>query len=192
MKKFLQPTTYNLKATQGFTLIETLVALAIFSTSIVALISVTGSGVANTNYAKNKFIASYLAQEGVELVRNIRDTNSLLLGPWADFLGGSDGTKGVGKCISLIGCDIDPKTLTVSPCPNQNGCPLFYDYTDTGDGFYTYPTGATSSPFTRKITVTDVAQPSSEEVNITSTVSWNQGGATHRTSYSENLLNWIQ
>src|SRR3990170_1749725 len=67
---------------RGFTLIETLVALVIFTTSITVLISVTGSGVANTNYAKNKFIASYLAQEGVEMVRNIRDN------AWLDPAGG--------------------------------------------------------------------------------------------------------
>jgi len=59
---------------QGFTLIETMVALAIFSVSIVSLIAMTSQGVANVSLAKNKLIASYLAQEGIEVVRNNRDS----------------------------------------------------------------------------------------------------------------------
>src|SRR3990172_8271235 len=159
---------------KGFTLIETLVALVIFTTSIVGLISVTSTGVANTNYAKNKFIASYLAQEGVEMVRNIRD-NSWLFGgatPWADFLD-LNPVKGVGLCINS--CQIDPETLTVSPCVDPDGCPLYYDYTNSGDGFYTY-TGSTPSVFRRKITVAGIGQLSGNaEVSVTSVVSWTQG-----------------
>ena len=60
---------------QGFTLIETMVALAIFSVSVVSLIVMTSQGVANVSLAKNKLIASYLAQEGIEVVRNNRDSN---------------------------------------------------------------------------------------------------------------------
>jgi Tfp pilus assembly protein PilV len=57
----------------GFTLLETLVGLLIFSASILALMSVIGSGVASTQYAKQKIVAGYLAQEGIEYVRNQRD-----------------------------------------------------------------------------------------------------------------------
>jgi len=60
---------------QAFTLIETMVALAIFSVSVVSLIAMTSQGIANVSLAKNKLIASYLAQEGIEVVRNDRDSN---------------------------------------------------------------------------------------------------------------------
>src|SRR3989344_723402 len=62
---------------RGFTLVETLVAVSIFSISILALMSVLASGIANTNYAKQKMIAAYLAQEGIEYIRNMRDTFAL-------------------------------------------------------------------------------------------------------------------
>jgi Tfp pilus assembly protein PilV len=75
----------------GFTLIETLVAISIFSASIIGLMSVLASGVSDTNYAKQKMIASYLAQEGIECVRNTRDNYFLYTSTtgktWEDFVG---------------------------------------------------------------------------------------------------------
>lgn len=61
------------KSNQGFTLLEVLVAVAIFSISVLAMMSVLAQGIASTNYAKRKMVASYLAQEGVEYIRNQRD-----------------------------------------------------------------------------------------------------------------------
>lgn len=71
----------------GFTLVETLIAISIFSVSIITMMSILGSGIANTNYAKNKMVASYLAQEGIEYVRNMRDNAILYTGSgnWTSF-----------------------------------------------------------------------------------------------------------
>ncbi len=82
MKKFFKQ---NNKA---FTLVETLVAISIFTMSILGLISILASGISNTGYAKNKMTASYLAQEGIEYVRNIRDT---------DVISAVDGQTGWSK-----------------------------------------------------------------------------------------------
>ncbi len=65
------------KKIEGFTLLETLVAVSIFSVALIGIMSVLGSGISNTNYVKQKMIATYLAQEGVEYVRNMRDTEVL-------------------------------------------------------------------------------------------------------------------
>lgn len=73
----------------GFTLIETLVAISIFSISILAMMAVLADGISDTNYAKTKITASYLAQEGIEYIRNMRDNYVLYTDTtgltWDDF-----------------------------------------------------------------------------------------------------------
>ncbi|MFA6301478.1 MAG: prepilin-type N-terminal cleavage/methylation domain-containing protein [Candidatus Paceibacterota bacterium] len=80
MKNFLKQINKNYQEnffSNGFTLIETLVAISIFTMSILGLMSVIASGITDTSYAKQKMAASYLAQEGIEYVRNMRDTSVL-------------------------------------------------------------------------------------------------------------------
>jgi hypothetical protein len=38
------------------------------------MMSVLSSGLSDTNNAKKKMVATFLAQEGIEYMRNIRDT----------------------------------------------------------------------------------------------------------------------
>ncbi len=65
---------FFIQKNKGFTLVETLVAISIFSISIVAIMSVLGGGISDINYTKQKMSAGYLAQEGIEHLRNLRDT----------------------------------------------------------------------------------------------------------------------
>jgi len=83
MIKFLKQKNKN----TGFTLVETLIAISIFSVSIIAMMSILGRGISDANYAKKKLTASYLAQEGIEYVRNMRDNAVLYTGGgnWTSF-----------------------------------------------------------------------------------------------------------
>ncbi|HXK35128.1 MAG TPA: prepilin-type N-terminal cleavage/methylation domain-containing protein [Candidatus Paceibacterota bacterium] len=184
MKKYYSKFKKKFASSFGFTLIETLVALAIFSASVVALISVTASGVANTNFAKNKITASYLAQEGVELVRNIRDNAILGSNDWTEFL--SD----IGPCGG--GCTIDPVDLGVSGCANAGGCQLFYTSSGNDPGFYRPTISLGEESIFYSLIVVDNNFSSGAEAKVISTIFWNQGGAQRRVSASENLFNWTQ
>jgi prepilin-type N-terminal cleavage/methylation domain-containing protein len=109
---------------QGFTIVETLVALSIFSVAVIALISVTISGSSGATYVKNKLTASYLAQEGIEMVRNLRDTASFIdpQNTWNLFFGTPTGfgvaTSGViGDCVIPVG-------VTITPTSPPAGCSI--------------------------------------------------------------------
>jgi len=96
------------KQNTGFTLVETLVAISIFTISILGLMSVMARGVSDTSYVKQKVVAGYLAQEGIEYVRNKRDTDVL-------YPGGGDWGIFVGETISypVVGSDFSGFTRTI-------------------------------------------------------------------------------
>lgn len=59
----------------AFSMIEILVWILIFTMWIISVYSIINSTLNLNDYNKNYIIASYLAREQVELVRNIRDSN---------------------------------------------------------------------------------------------------------------------
>lgn len=65
------------KNKSGFTIIEVMVAVFIVSLSLVGILALVDSNLKVQNLNKNTLIASQLAQEGLETVRNIRERNWL-------------------------------------------------------------------------------------------------------------------
>ena len=68
---------FKQKNNKGFSLVEVLIAISIFTMTIVTMMSVIGGGIADVTYARQKMVASYLAQEGIEYIRNQRDSDVL-------------------------------------------------------------------------------------------------------------------
>lgn len=175
----------------GFTIVETLVALAIFSSSIVFLIVVSGSGVSNTTLAKSRLTATYLAEEGIELARNLRDTN-VLSDPsgsgWNTFI------SNISVCDDTVGCNIDPSSLDVCACTGST-CNIPYSPTSGYFGYSTshtcdIPGGASPSPFTRTLNIVPISETTADDVLVTSAVTWNQGASVQRISYQTILMDW--
>ena len=59
----------------GFSILEIIVIVFIVSLGLLGILSLTTQNIRVQYINKNNLIASQLAQEGLELVRNIRDTN---------------------------------------------------------------------------------------------------------------------
>ena len=62
---------------KGFGIIEMIVAMAILSTALIGAVSLASLNMQVQRQAEFKLIAVNLAREGIEVVRNIRDTNRL-------------------------------------------------------------------------------------------------------------------
>jgi len=183
------------KLQSGFTLIETLVAISVFSLSVVIMMSVLADGITDTNYTQDKIVAGYLAQEGIEYMRNLRDTLMLY-----DVNSASAGweamkSKMIGaSCHQTSGCYFDDdlvyssltesiKNLDMTAC--SGNCPILSYSASTGKyGYY----GATIG-FRRKINFQLI---NANEMKISSTVYWTQGSGTYNVTFSENLYNWIE
>jgi type II secretory pathway pseudopilin PulG len=88
----MQKLKNKIRNTKGFTIIETLIGLMILTTAIVSATSMLLGLMQSNKQIVKTLQAHYLAQEGLEAVRNIRDTNWMHNLDWkkgdVKFLGG--------------------------------------------------------------------------------------------------------
>ncbi len=173
----------------GFTLIETLVSILIFSVSIVALISITAGGVSDTGFVKKKQTAYLLAQEGVEVLRFMRDSSIRSGDDWATFNSEISGAGCTGD-----GCTVDsyrlaggdPVLPTIDNCNGQ--CPVM-KYDPLSGYQYSY---GTKTDFVRTIKLNKVPGGHANEIEIYSEVSWQHGGDPFSVVLREVITNWVR
>lgn len=80
----------NIK-TKGFTLLEVLVAVFVLTIGVLGAFTVVQNITFYSQMISSKLTATYLVQEGIELVRNRRDSNWLARVPWDQGLTGCAG-----------------------------------------------------------------------------------------------------
>lgn len=187
------------KNKKGFTLVETMFAVMILSLAIVGMMTVVANSLFASRYARDEITVSYLLQEVVDYVRNDRDTSVFLQNDkvideaWTDF------TAKYANCSdSNIGCyfDVLSGELPVA-CSSSGGCPnLCYDENAESTPFYISEdifgncSGSTSLTSFQRKTVVVVAGSNPDELNVTVTVFWKNGGMDKQRSLSTTLTKW--
>ncbi len=185
MEKIFQ----KIKKTNGFTIIEVLVALALFSIALLTMFLVLSSGITNLDFAKRKITATFLAQEGIEYMRNTRDNFMFFSSidsskTWADFITKLD----AANCTAGVGCGFNDVNGDFFVCTKDtHSCELGvfggkYGYIFTNTNYFNNDSG-----FSRVITVEDLGE---DEMKVTSTVYWQQNSGPQSVSFSEHLFNW--
>lgn len=71
-----------IQAKSGFTLVEIVAVLFVVAVGLVGVLSLIVQNIQSQNISKNTITAYQLAQEGIELVRKVRDTNWLEARAW--------------------------------------------------------------------------------------------------------------
>ena len=183
----------------GFTLVETLVAIAIMTLAILAPFAAVERVVTASRIAKDNLIAASLAQEALEYVRFIRDNNYLLHAndPTSYTSHILDGLDDSPNCTGSNKCTVDGVVVPASAialCPSGVCAPLRLN---TASGFYTQQTsGNPATIYTRSITIipnsTSGITPntSGDYEKVTATVTWTDHGAQSMI-VSENLYDWF-
>jgi competence protein ComGC len=175
---------------KGFTIVESLVAISILVLVIIGVTSAIQTGISSYIFSKDQIIAFYLAQEGFEQIRNIRDENSLKTPqqPWLTGLS----LNASDPCYFGKACKVEPVFSTVATeCSGGPGnCPVLKQ---DPSGFFGYNTnsdpGWTDTIFRREIVLTQI---NSKEISISVTVDWSKGLISRQFKARENLLNWQQ
>ena len=78
---------------KGFSLIEIITAVAILAVGISGSVALISRTISATSFVRNQFIAWQLAQEGMEVVHNIRNTN------WVENVSWEDGLNQGSYCV---------------------------------------------------------------------------------------------
>ena len=180
----------------GFTLIETLVAVSFLIFAIVAPMTLVSKSLSSALYARDQVTAYNLAQEGIEVVRAVRDGHILqnaLSGTSIDLL------QDIPKDQEFI---VDARnnrimtTCVASPLKTDGS---LYGY--GADQCLPTEFGWTPTKFVRILTACYVqlgatwncsAAPATDELRVTTKVSWRTAaGQTRSVEISENMYRWI-
>lgn len=178
---------------KGFTLVETLVALSIFSLSVIALLVALGGGLKGTNFAKSKMIATYLAEEGIELMRNMRDTFVLYDGGgngWPEFLAHVNPCANNSKgCIfhteQIVYGDPEKPITEIDLDACSSFCPPLYFHPSTGAYDYLIGADGEVSGFRRHIRIEII---NAHEARVHSFVFF--GEENNSVGFVENIFDW--
>lgn len=163
--------TSNTK-TDGFTLVETLVAISILMLVIIGPMTVVQKSMHNAYFANEQVTATFLAQQGIEAVRQLRDDEALE--GWDDTGSGFD-TSGWLQTLNTCeaasgGCGLSGsgRDKVLQSCAGIAACKVYLNE-DTGE--YVDNSGVhADTPFTRKITVDSFA--GGDLVLVTTEVTW--------------------
>lgn len=164
----------------GFSLLETIIAITILTISMTAVFTLVSLGVRSVSLSANELTAYFLASEGLEYIRNVRDENALLGAPAFDPLI-------FGDCIIATGCIVDVRAGggagTFGSCP-AGVCPRLRFNRD--QGIYNHEAWVAGSNedsiFTRQILMTckNYNPPNPcppEEFEVRAIISWRQRAA---------------
>ncbi len=170
---------FKFKNKKGFTLIETLVAIMILSLVITSVVSLMSSSIFSARYAKNEIKASYIAQEGIDYMRNLRDSiafNKYGGGDWASFVTALKATD----CMSG-GCSI----LKLNSSPYLSLSAIAVEKSKT--------TQLANNEFRNIITtecVSFTGTTTCEEIKIESKVQWKNGDVAKERVLKASLIEW--
>jgi len=178
LKNFLMD-RFFLKEEKGFTLIEVMVSIFVVIIGIAGVYSISSKIISDINLVNLRTTASFLAQEGIEIVKNIRDSNALMGGSWLDGLIDDDDDYKVYKADYRI----DYPTNNLSTYDDSN-------LLISKDGFYSYNCsgGCDSTKFKRKIII-EKKPNDDEKIKVSVIVSWPYKGRTEQIKVEQNLYN---
>jgi len=172
---------------KGFTLVEALVAISILIIGILSAFILVSRSLYTFPFIQDRLTASFLVQEGIELVRNIRDSNFI--------------KKAKGENISWDS-NLSPKCYTIEPvigsssnnirlndinetnCECKNSTPLKFD---DSRNFYNYQDGEETN-FKRVIQIEKISE---NEIKVTSTVCFKTKNIDFTVSAEDHLFNWL-
>jgi type II secretory pathway pseudopilin PulG len=165
----------NISSSQGFSLVETIVALGVLVTGVLGAAAVLASGMANLSSSPADVVVTQKAAEAVEAVFSARDSHKLTWDQIKNVSNGGIFLNGA-QSLKLAGTDGLVNTADDASQPIEEvRMPGKDQILGTSDD-----TKVVLSHFTRQITITDLPNSNGELRSIVVTIKY-QNGPTLRT-----------
>lgn len=174
--------TIHTSKPKAFSLIEVMIGLFVFTMGMLAIFALLSSSLRVSDYNRNALIASQLAVEQIEVLRNIRDTNYATLRAWdmtpdskrfmEDLLGHHTlSADGIFKKIENFqeGRDTLPGMQDYRLCIDEQVDPRVYRYCNESEDLKL-------TPFYKYILLEKVSEDDKERLQVSSKVIWFQKG----------------
>jgi len=150
-------------------LVESIIAINIVVVGLLGVLNLLSNSLALNRDVGQKFVATYLAVEGVEVVKNLIDTNYANKRAWNDGI--AKGVYAVSYDSASLGNDNLGDLLLVNE-----------------EGIYNYASGKATG-FTRDINIEE--NPENEnEIKVVSTVEWLTKKGPQRIDLEDHFFNW--
>lgn len=185
---YLQSDKLRNNSKKGFTLVEALVALSILIVGIISGFILVTKALYNVTIIQDRLTASFLAQEGIELVRQIRDTNYFKklnggIDSWDDGLNNGDN-------IVIVNTNTGSVTLRLFSDPSYD--PYLYYHPITG--LYDHDSSGSKTSFQRVINISPV---NNDEIKVQSIVTWKSRNISFEIGKGgivaeDHLFNWLK
>jgi prepilin-type N-terminal cleavage/methylation domain-containing protein len=164
----------NIKNKRAFTLMEIVVVMFILTVGMVAVLSLVRKSSEFQSVKKNLVTAAFLSQEGIDIMRNIRDTN-VILGESYDAW---DGITGNLVQDNEYYYKVDYLSLLATSTTDIDS-----SFLRENDGMFSHEASGEESIFKRMITVV----PKSGYSYVESLVEWTEKGQTYDFKLGTNI-----
>jgi Tfp pilus assembly protein PilV len=183
------------KGIKGFTLVEALVAISILMVAVASPMVIAQKGLTSAFYSKDQMTATFLGQDALEYVKNVRDVVGL------SQVANTASTTWLGSlytnCNHPNDCEID--TITGVYRTLSQNIPLLICRDSLTKKFlyygYVCNNGSTGTPskFSRTISITEPALPlfnNWDEALVTVDVSWTSTNGLEEVKLSDFIYNY--
>ena len=188
---------------QGMSLIETIVAVTILAAAIVGPMTLAAQSLKASRYARSELIATHLAEEGVEVIHNIRDNNitNYPTGSWlANIFSSTTPACNASCAIDVTQGDATLVWATTAIIPCVPNCLVLGQvYYNPKTGLYKQSATPPVSPwvatqFSRAVTVEGIDDPINplRQARVTVVVSYPGYGSIPRNiTIVDDIYNWF-
>lgn len=176
---------------KGFTLVETMVAVAILAIALVGPYTAVQNALSASYIARDELVASSLAQEGMEYIRSIRDNNYLNgRTTWLDELSsyscyGATPTQYCTVDPSQGDIHTDTSDRAMTSYSSLAVVPVLYL---SSNNIYNQQLSGTATRFKRSVQITTI---SPTEVRVVVVVSWTTVRQSYSVTVTDNLQDWL-